>query len=114
MNILENRGGKVPTAVRTRLLQILAVCYLPVVLVLDFVSGRGSDLAGGILAVITFPANYLVIVAFLLSWSGDPGDPGSDGSSALTVYSIAGVVELLLALAVFALVRAIRRRRRRE
>lgn len=111
MNIWESRGGKVPPAVCARLLQILAVCYLPVVLVLDFVSGRGSDLAGGILVVITFPANYLVIVAFLLSWSGDPS---SDGSSALTVYSIAGVVELLLALAVFALVRAIRRRRRRE
>ncbi|MDQ0934819.1 hypothetical protein [Streptomyces turgidiscabies] len=114
MNILEKRGDKASPVVPARLLQIFTICYLPVVFVLDLLSGRGSDLASGILVVITFPANYLVIVAFLLSWSGDPGNPSSDGSSALTVYSIAGVVELLLALAVFALVRAIRRRRRRE
>jgi len=111
MSMLDNHGERVSPAVRTRLLQIVAICYLPVVFVLDFVSGRGSDLARGILVVITFPANFLVIVAFLLSWSGDPG---SDGSSALSVYSIAGAVELLLAFAVFGLIRKIRRRRRRE
>ncbi|MEV8452639.1 hypothetical protein AB0467_09375 [Streptomyces sp. NPDC052095] len=95
----------------------LALAYLVAVFGLDYLSGeRGSDLAGLVELVITFPSGIVTLILLLLLAAVFGFDDGSTGPDtyAPSVYAVSGIVQVLLVWLVLWVVKKQRAGKRRE